>query len=95
MGPAGGRDAMFAQDKRAGKQVPHSTAEAPFYSSAKRVKPGESVSLDPFVDQPGAAVKRQVESQGGERGKLAKISGADRSGSRSGSPRSAIRARST
>ena len=78
MAPEGGRDAMFDKDKRTGKQVPHSTAEAPFYSTAKRVKPGESVSLDQFTDQPGAGVQRQVEGPGGKKGKLAKLSGADR-----------------
>ena len=94
MAPEGGRDAMFDQDKRTGKQVPHSTAEAPFYSTAKRVKPGESVTLDQFTDQPGAAVQRQVES-GGQQGKLAKISGPIASASRSASPRSTTPARST
>ena len=78
MAPEGGRDAMFDKDKRTGKQVPHSTAEAPFYSTAKRVKPGETVSLDQFTDQPGADVQRQVEGPGGKKGKLAKLSGADR-----------------
>lgn len=78
MAPEGGRDAMFDSDKRTGKQVPHSTADAPFYSTAKRVKPGESVTLDQFTDQPGAGIQRQVEGPGGKKGKLAKISGADR-----------------
>ncbi len=78
MAPEGGRDAMFSQDKRTGKQVPHSSSEAPFYGSAKRVRPGESATLEPFTDQPGAVVQRQVDGSGGEKGKLAKISGADR-----------------
>ena len=78
MAPEGGRDAMFTPDKRTGKQVPHSSSEAPFYSSAKRVRPGESATLEPFTDQPGAVVDRQVAGSGGEKGKLAKISGADR-----------------
>jgi len=78
MGPSGGRDAMFSNDARTGKQVPHSSSEAPFYGPAKRVKPGESATLEQFSDEPGAAVKRQMQGPGGEQGKLAKISGADR-----------------
>jgi hypothetical protein len=78
MGPEGGRDAMFSTDARTGKRVPHSSAEAPFYSAARRLKPGETVALEQFIDQPGASVQREVEGSGGEKGKLAKIGGADR-----------------
>jgi hypothetical protein len=79
MGPAGGRDAMFDTDKRTGKQVPHANSEAPFYGSARRIKPGdEKVQLDHFHDAPGSSVRRQIEGADHKQGKLAKISGADK-----------------
>ena len=78
MSTPGGRDAMWSPDKRTGKQVQHSSSEAPFYSSAKRLKPGESAELEPFTDQPGGGAERQMDGSGGVKGKLAKVSGADK-----------------
>ena len=76
--PAGARDAMWANDPRTGKQVQHSSSEAPFYGPAKRISPGQSADLEPFKDTPGAGAAREVEGPNGKKGKLAKISGADR-----------------
>ena len=76
--PAGARDAMWSKDPRTGKQVQHSSSEAPFYGPAKRISPGQSADLEPFKDTPGAGAAREVEGPDGKKGKLAKISGADR-----------------
>jgi hypothetical protein len=78
MSTPGGRDAMWAEDKRTGTQVQHSGSEAPFYGSAKRVRRGETVQLDQFKDQPGGGAQREMEGTGGAKGKLAKVSGADK-----------------
>ncbi len=78
MAPAGGRDAMFDNDRRTGRQVPHRDSEAPFYSATRRVRPGEKTDLVPFVDEPGTGAPLEVHGAGGEKGRLAKVSGADR-----------------
>jgi hypothetical protein len=77
MSTPGGRDAMWAEDKRTGKQVQHSGSEAPFYGSAKRLRRGETAQLDQFKDQPGGGAQREMEGTDGAKGKLAKVSGAD------------------